>query len=54
VLAGPSARQLTPVASAPRTGFETAIATPGVERYVAVQALAADGAVLGASHAIRG
>jgi Arylsulfotransferase (ASST) len=54
VLAGPSAQQLTPVASAARTGFETAIATPATERYVAVQALAADGAVLGTSHAIHG
>ena len=28
VLAGPSATQLTPVAAAPRGGFETAITTP--------------------------
>jgi|HubBroStandDraft_2_1064218.scaffolds.fasta_scaffold00201_4 hypothetical protein len=54
VLAGPSPQQLTPVASAPRNGFETAIATPSPEAYVAVQALAASGAVLGTSRTIAG
>ena len=41
-----AAAQLTPVAGAPRSGFETTIATPGPEPYVAVQALDAcrDGA----------
>jgi Arylsulfotransferase (ASST) len=54
VLAGPSAGQLAPVATATRTGFETAIATPAREPYVAVQALEASGAVLGSSHVIKG
>jgi len=54
VLAGPSAGQLTPVASATRSGFETAIATPVAEAYVAVQALGPGGEVLGTSHTING
>ncbi len=54
VLAGPSAQQLTPVASATRDGFETAIATPVAEGYVAVQALGASGEVLGTSRTIAG
>jgi hypothetical protein len=54
VLAGPSAKQLTPVAIAARAGFETAIATPGPESYVAVQALDATGAVIGTSPTIKG
>jgi Arylsulfotransferase (ASST) len=54
VLAGPSAKQLAPVASGARSGFETAIATPGAEAYVQVQALNAAGAVLGTSAAVKG
>jgi hypothetical protein len=54
VLAGPSAGQLTPVATAARAGFETAIATPAHEPYMAVQALEASGAVLGTSKTIKG
>lgn len=54
VLAGPSPTQLTPVASAPKNGFETAIATPGFAPYVAVQALDASGAVLGTSQTLKG
>jgi hypothetical protein len=54
VLAGPTAQQLTPVASAARDGFETAIATPVAEAYVAVQALGPTGAVLGTSRTIAG
>ncbi len=54
VLAGASAQQLAPVATASRTGFETAIATPAPEAYVAVQALDAEGAVIGTSPAIAG
>jgi hypothetical protein len=54
VLAGPSAQQLAPVASAPRSGFETAITTPAHEPFVAVQALDATGAVLGTSPTIAG
>ena len=54
VLAGASAKSLAPVASAPRGGFETAIATPGPELYVQVQALSASGAVLGTSATLKG
>jgi hypothetical protein len=54
VLAGPSAQQLTPVASAARSGFETTIVAPVAEAYVAVQALGAAGEVLGTSRTIAG
>ena len=54
VLAGASAQTLTPVASAARSGFETAVTTPGAAPYVAVQALDASGAVLASSRTIRG
>lgn len=54
VLAGPTAQQLTPVASAVREGFETAITVPLAEGYVAVQALDSSGAVLGTSRTIVG
>ena len=54
VLAGSSPRALTTVATAARTGFETAIPTPGPERYLAVAALDASGAMLGVSPTIRG
>ncbi len=56
VLAGPSPTQLTDIASAPKSGFETAIVTPGVgpTTYVAAQALNAAGAVLGTSKPIKG
>jgi hypothetical protein len=54
VLAGPTPSQLSAVASAPRDGFETAIATPAPEAYVAVQALDSGGTVLGTSATISG
>ncbi len=54
VLAGPSPTQLTPVASAAKSGFETTIATPGPAAYVAAQALNAAGAVIGTSPTIKG
>jgi hypothetical protein len=54
VLAGATPAQLAPVASAARNGFETTVKTPGPERYVAVQAIGASGAVLGTSPTIRG
>lgn len=57
VLAGASPSALAPIASAPRTGFETAIALaapPPRGSYVSVQALDASGAVLAASPARRG
>ncbi|HEY2536603.1 MAG TPA: arylsulfotransferase family protein [Solirubrobacteraceae bacterium] len=53
VLAGPSPTQLTAVASAPKSGFETTIATPGPAAYVAVQALNAAGAAIGTSPTIK-
>ncbi|HLH13986.1 MAG TPA: arylsulfotransferase family protein [Solirubrobacteraceae bacterium] len=53
VLAGASATQLAPVASAARDGFETAVAAPVSSGYVAVQALGAGGEVLASSAAIR-
>jgi hypothetical protein len=49
VLEGPAPTSLQPVAEAPRTGFQTAVAVPASERYVVAQALAADGTILGAS-----
>lgn len=54
VLGGSSTKSLVPVASAPRGGFETTLLTPGAESYVAVQALAANGTVLGTSKVIKG
>jgi hypothetical protein len=53
VLAGPSPKQLAPVASAPKEGFETAINAPPAA-YVAVQALDPSGAVLATSPTIEG
>jgi hypothetical protein len=51
LLAGSSPANLSPVASAPRSGFETAIALPagGSFAYVAAQALDGSGAVIGVS-----
>ena len=48
VLAGPSPSELTTIAEAPRSGFETAISVPASASgyYVTVQALSASGAVL--------
>jgi Arylsulfotransferase (ASST) len=54
VLAGASPTQLTPVASASKSGFETSISAPGRPAYVEVQALDASGKVLSTSHAIKG
>ncbi|MGA9874976.1 MAG: arylsulfotransferase family protein, partial [Solirubrobacteraceae bacterium] len=52
LLAGPSPQSLSPLTSVPRDGFETAIATSTTQPYVAVQALGAEGAVLGTSSTI--
>lgn len=52
VLGGASPAQLAPLASAPRTGFETQIGVAGAAAYVAVQALDASGNVLGTSHTV--
>jgi hypothetical protein len=51
VLAGATADSLRPVATAPRSGFETAIALPSGThgRYLTVQALGVTGQVLGAA-----
>jgi Arylsulfotransferase (ASST) len=54
VLEGPTPQQLTPVASAAKDGFETAISAPIGEGYVAAQALSATGEVLGTSPTIQG
>jgi Arylsulfotransferase (ASST) len=54
VLAGSSATTLVPVASAPKSGFETTISAATTAPYVAVQALDGSGAVLGTSPAIPG
>ncbi|MHB8242040.1 MAG: arylsulfotransferase family protein [Solirubrobacteraceae bacterium] len=53
VLAGASRTSLKPLLSAPKSGFETAIKLPGnlTASFVAVQALDASGAVIGASAA---
>jgi hypothetical protein len=55
VLAGASPSSLAAVASAPKAGFETAIATPAsvAGGYVAVQALNGAGAVMGVSRTIK-
>jgi hypothetical protein len=52
VLSGPSPDALTPVASALWSGLETAIRVRRAARYVAVQALGAEGTVLGSSPAV--
>jgi Arylsulfotransferase (ASST) len=49
LLAGASPHALEPVATAPRNGFETAIALASAPRYVAVQALDAAGSALSTS-----
>ncbi|MGN6372086.1 MAG: arylsulfotransferase family protein [Solirubrobacteraceae bacterium] len=54
VLGGSSTKQLAPLASAGRSGFETAIPVSSAPAYVAVQALDSSGAVLGTSRTIRG
>jgi hypothetical protein len=54
LLAGSSASTLAPVASAGRSGFETAVTSPGAAPFIAVQALDATGAVLATSRTIRG
>ena len=48
LLSGPSAAKLTPVATVPRSGFETAISTPAAP-FLEVRALSAAGKVLATS-----
>jgi hypothetical protein len=52
VLAGTSPGQLAAVAAAPDAGFETTIAAPPTGRYVAVQAVGREGAVIGTSNTV--
>jgi hypothetical protein len=51
VLSGSSSRALRPIAAAARAGFETPIPLPGgsIGAYMSVQALDAQGAVIGSS-----
>jgi hypothetical protein len=49
VMAGPSAAQLEAVATATRSGFETAISVPSGDRVFQVEALGAFGQVIGTS-----
>jgi hypothetical protein len=49
VLGGTSASALSPLASAPRSGFETAVPIASSDTWFAAQALSADGSVLGTS-----
>lgn len=53
LLAGPTRKSLSPVATTSRTGFETAIATTAAGPYYQVKALDAAGRVLKASAIIR-
>ena len=53
ILAGATAQQLTPITTAARSGFETAIKTPSPEAYLAVQALNSSGSTIGTSKTIR-
>jgi hypothetical protein len=54
LLTGATPSSLAPIATTPRTGFETTLAAPAPAAYVAVQALAASGAVIGTSKTIAG
>lgn len=53
VLAGASPSSLAPVASAPKSGFQTSIQVKPAPAYLAVRALDAAGAAIGLSPAIR-
>jgi hypothetical protein len=53
LLGGSSARSLTPLTTTVRSGFETAIAVSATSRYLAVQALSAQGQVLSTSATLR-
>jgi hypothetical protein len=52
VLAGPDPAHLSPIASAPRAGFETAIPVRSAEPDFAVQALGSSGEILGTAHVV--
>jgi Arylsulfotransferase (ASST) len=53
VLTGPDPQHLHPAATAAKNGFETAIALPSPDKYVAVRALESKGGPLATSPAIR-
>lgn len=53
LLAGPGPGQLVPIATVPRTGFETAIPADTAQPYLAVAALDASGRSLSTSAAVR-
>jgi Arylsulfotransferase (ASST) len=53
LLGGSSTGSLAPLTTVARTGFETAIAASATQRYLAVQALGAQGQVLSTSSTIR-
>jgi hypothetical protein len=53
VLAGASPTSLAPVASAPRSGFQTSIGVNPTPAYVAVRALDASGAAIGLSPTLK-
>jgi hypothetical protein len=53
LLGGPSTQALAPIATAAKSGFETAIPTSTSPRYLAVQALDAQGRVLAVSSTTR-
>jgi len=50
LLAGPNPVALSPVSTTSRTGFETTLAAPTSSRFYQLQALDAQGQVLGTSH----
>ncbi len=52
LLAGSSASSLTPISRVPRSGFETALPVASEASTFAVQALGAEGQVLGTSHSV--
>ncbi|HTZ64704.1 MAG TPA: MFS transporter [Solirubrobacteraceae bacterium] len=54
VLGGPGAGGMHALATSPKKGFETAIAVPGGDRSFELQALAADGRVIGVSRLFSG
>ncbi len=53
VFAGRSPKSLTAVGQFPRAGFETEMTVPGTLHYLALQALGAEGHVLGSSEAVK-
>jgi hypothetical protein len=53
MLGGSSPHALAPLLALPRSGFETTIPVSTTPRYLAVQALNAQGQVLGTSASIR-